>query len=605
MRMCVKKHLVSLVVVLVLIMPAVGRAASTGDYANLKKEVEELRKKLSGNGAPKVSGPIGKASASVANKYGPNAPVTTKTGKLQIGGLLQVWAYSIQNDNDGAFSLLNYRFNDTTQAPGNPFGYPGHPAAGFQPSTVNGWNTNEINDNDGVRIRRAEIKFSMDINDDITAVVMVDPTGGDEGNTYPSLPSNQGIVSRSALGAPGEIDLASADDAIYNALYSNILAASVGGLQRRRMQQGFMKANRVLQDAYINYHPAWIPHHDFTIGQFKPPMSEEGNRNSGQLDFVERAMINQFSNQRDLGVMVHGTWFDNRLQYWIGAFNTAGSFHNTFASFQNRSDDNDEKDLAWRILGRPIWNHEKWGSLEVGYSRQDGIHGESGNGIVLINGAPNAARFGTDGLSLLHARASRQYAWAWYRPGGPVKGWWLRGEWASMGDRPQPGLWNVGAPQLRPNPYDRSGWYFSTGYKLSDSVWANTLKNHSNFLIKMAHDVEFAYRYEVFGNLVVDAQAGDFTVDAVLLGSGLYYLPKDTQVFKTQVHTAGINYYWKSYNVRTQINYMWVDEPQGHVAHTRVTNPNGQLLGTIPAIQGRRFREVNNNVFIISHQIMW
>lgn len=580
-------------------------AGSADDYSSLKKEVEDLRKKLSTNGgsAPKTVGPIGRADAVVANKYGPNATVTTKTGKLTIGGLLQVWSYHIQNDNRGVYSLLNKRFNDALTAPGNPFGMPFF--GPFAPATVNGWNSNELNDNDGFRIRRAEIKLSMEISDDVTGVVVIDPTGGDEANTFPGLPTNQGVVSRSAIGGPGQIDLAETQQAIFLALYSNILPADGGSLQRRRMQSGFMLPNRVLQDAYINYHPAWIPHHDFTLGQFKPPMSEEGNRNSGQLDFVERSMIGQFSNQRDLGVMVHGSWWNDRFQYWIGAFDTAGSFQNTFASFQNRSDDNDDKDLAWRVLLRPIWNMKNWGSLEIGYSRQDGIHGESGNGISLINSGTNSARFSTDGLSLLHTRASRQYAWLWYRPSGPVRGWWLRGEWGAMGDRPLPGLWNVGAPQIRPNPFDRSGWQFSTGYKLSDSVWADSLKNHSNWLIKMAHDVEFCYRYEVFGNIVSDAQAGDFTVDASLNGQALYFLPKDTQVFKTQVHTAGINYYWKGYNTRTQINYMWVDEPQGHFAVTRTPNPNGQLIGPIPGVAGRRFREVKNNVFVISQQIMW
>src|SRR6185295_7798936 len=148
--------------------------------------------------------------------------------------------------------------------------------------------------------------------------------------------------------------------------------------------------------------------------------------NSGQLDFVERSMINQFSNQRDLGVMVHGTWWHDRFQYWMGAFDAAGNFHNSFASYQNRSDDNDDKDFAWRALVRPIWNMKNWGSLELGYSRQDGIHGESGKGSRIDN-FPLTLVLDTDGLNLQQSTAFREYAWAWYRPGGPIKGWWFRG----------------------------------------------------------------------------------------------------------------------------------------------------------------------------------
>lgn len=562
MRMCMNRVLLCLIAVSA-VFASKAIASTTDDYSNLKKEVEDLRKKLTTNGGtPKTVGPIGKADAMVANKYGPNATVTTKTGKLTIGGLLQVWNYRIQNDNIGAYAFIGNRFGQG--------------------------NGNEISDNDGFRIRRAEIKLSIEISDDVTGVIVIDPTGGDEANTFPGMPTNQGVVAKSAIGGNGNLDIDQ-----LNQFFQTFGAGAgfdFGFAAERSMRSGSMLPNRVLQDAYINYHPSWIPHHDFTIGQFKPPMSEEGNRNSGQLDFVERAMINQFSNQRDLGVMVHGTWFSDRFQYWLGAFDGAGSFQNTFATFQNRSDDNDEKDIAYRLLFRPIWNRTKdWGSLELGYSAQYGIHGESGRGIRIGGGfvfSPD-----TDGLALQETHASRQYAWGWYRPGGPVRGWWLRGEWGSFEDRLIPGLLAITSFQTTPHVFTRNGWMFSTGYKLVDSVWANSLKDHSNWLIKMAYNVEFCYRYETFGNIV--------TEDLTYRSSDPRLLFSRTDVFKTQVHTAGINYYWKGYNTRTQINYLWVDEPQGH----DVTLPSG--FGGGLRGPSRRIREVKNNVFVISQQIMW
>src|SRR6185436_6507849 len=144
-----------------------------------------------------------------------------------------------------------------------------------------------------------------------------------------------------------------------------------------------------------------------------------------------------------------------------------------FANEQNRSDDNDAKDIAFKLLLRPLWKHEKWGSLELGYSRQDGVHGESGHGFRLAAGVVPS----TDGLSLQETAANRQYAWAWYRPGGPVKGWWLRGEWAAIRERSQPGMGAFISVQLEPAVYSRSGWYFSTGYKLADSIWGECLAN--------------------------------------------------------------------------------------------------------------------------------
>jgi hypothetical protein len=377
-------------------------AASTQDFSDLKKEVEDLRARLAQKGtAPQAPGPIGRADALVGNKYGPNAPVTTKDGKLTLGGLVQVWAYSIQNDHH----------NYVAWAP-VPFG-----TGGF---------SNELNDNDGYRIRRAELKLALDITSEITAVILIDPTGGDEANSFPGLPSNQGLVGQGHLMNSSGIALVALPSGAGKFdpfAPPDHLDSSSGPVAVQQFREGFVVPNRLLQDAYINYHSDIIPHHDFTVGQFKPPAGEEAYRNSGQLDFVERAMINQFGNQRDLGIMVHGTWWEDRFQYWIAGVDGAGSFHNTFASQQNRSDDNDAKDLAFRVAVRPVWKEENWGSLELGYARQQGTHGEAGKGWTAFLGPT------VDGLSLEETSANRQYAWVWYRPGGPVKGWWLRGEW--------------------------------------------------------------------------------------------------------------------------------------------------------------------------------
>lgn len=529
-----------------------ARAAGVDEYAGLQDEIRDLRSRLEAKRADKVeTGPIGRAGAMVGEKYGPNAAVTTKTGALTFGGLVQVWWYTIQNDNRD--------FNA-------PFGDP-----------------NEFFDNDSYRIRRAELKFSLDITPDITGVIMIDPTGGDEANTFPSVPTNQGVVGKGFFGGvPGPIDpdeLNTIDPVLGTTLLEAALAndpLAVGGIARRRMQTGFVRANRVLQDAYINYHPGFMKNHEILVGQFKPPMGEEGNRNSGQLDFVERAMINQFSNQRDLGIMVRGWWFGSNannaiLTYWIGGFNSPGSFHNSFASQQNRSDDNDAKDIAWKLRIRPFWGKETWGSLEFGYSRQDGVHGEAGKGFTTdgVTVTPTV-----DGLSIQETHANRQYLWAFYAPLGPVRGWWMRGEWARINDRPPP-FGGVLALQVAPQPYKREGFYAATGYRMAHSIFADDLKE-GGWLKKMLHDVEFTYRYEQFANIVVE--------DLVNLSR--------TDDFSTEVQTVGLNVYWKGYNSRTQLNYMFVREP------TAGFHPGN-------AITGPRLRDVNNDMFIISHQVQW
>ncbi len=259
-----------------LILICATSRAATHKLRSLRQEIGDPRNQLNENrNSVKEATPIGRADALVANKYGPNAKVTTQQGKLYIGGLVQVWMYSIEIDRED---------------------YPG-------PSIRS--SSNEVFDNDSFRVRRAELKFSLEITEDITAVVMLDPSGGDSGNSFPGLPSNQGLAGKSDLGneffTQALLDEFASNN---NALTNGIAGPQVFGfVARRRMQNGTVRPNRVLQEAYINYNSYSIPHHDFTIGQFLPPMGEEGSRDSGQLDFVERAMINQFSHERDLGLV--------------------------------------------------------------------------------------------------------------------------------------------------------------------------------------------------------------------------------------------------------------------------------------------------------------
>ena len=82
------------------------------------------------------------------SKYGPGAAVTTKTGKLTIGGLLQVWYVNYNEDTRGFFD-----------DPG---------VSGVRDSNAGG-------DNNTFFIRRAQLSFAADINEQFSGVVMIDP----------------------------------------------------------------------------------------------------------------------------------------------------------------------------------------------------------------------------------------------------------------------------------------------------------------------------------------------------------------------------------------------------------------------------------------------
>ena len=492
---------------------------------DVRKELEALRQEISALRREKSisKAPIETTAAKVVeNKYGPNASVATKQGKLTIGGLLQVWYHSIQNDNLGYFGNINV------------------PAG-----AVGGGDTNEGNDNDTFRIRRAEIKFTMDITEHIQAVVMLDPARPAAG--FPTANTNLGGAKRS-------------------------ITASVPG----NIQSGdFTAGARLFQDGYILYH-RFVPHHNFQIGQFKPPVGEEGIRSSSALDFAERSLLGQLGDKRDLGLTVHGTWWEDRFQYWFGLFNNAGNLHGSSGSDQqNRADDNDEKDLVYRLLLRPVWKNETWGDLELGWSSQYGVHGEAGD-------SNKRAGATIDGLNREPTDAVRHYAWAAYMPGGPVKGWWMRGEYAYIKDRNAPaavsgfnntfstsatstfGRLTTPTAQNNPNPFSVEGFYVATGYQISKSIFKDKVP-------KWFQPFEFTFRYEQFENVTT---------------SDLISPNIKTDTFASDVYTAGFNYYIKGHNAKIQANYHWAGEPN-------------RDMGV------RKVREVRNDSLIVAFQVAW
>jgi hypothetical protein len=519
----------SCLVLLALSMLAIAHAEASAPVEDLRKEVEQLRKEISGRNDAKLS-PIGAVDRVTESKYGPGAQTETKSGKLQIGGLVQVWYQHIGNDNVGIVKA----------APGNNL----DPAPGA--GAASGPEQNETLDNDTFRVRRTELRFTLDIHENITAYVMIDPAR-----------------------ETNELFTPAPTFSLHNAAFSNPgLADGIG----QQLPGANIIIPQILQDAYINYHGV-VPHHDFTIGQFKPPSGEESWRNSGQLDFVERAMVTTTNNMRDIGLMVHGSFFEERLQYWAGVFNGPDGTVLTDPDYDeggNRSDDNDAKDIAWRILARPVWSESAWyGRLELGYARTDGWRGESGHGFD-----PDRA---VNGLNRQQTAINRNAAWAWYRPNGPVKGMWLRGEWGSYRDIfPVPdatsllGLGSGPLGQLDPKSATVSGWYAATGYRLFESIFADRLKN-SGGVTNWMNNLEFAFRYEIYQNIAAE---------------DLVRPDREVDLFKTQVVTLGMNYYIKKHDAKIQANYIIVDEPSDH-------NPN------------RGLREVNNNMFILNFQVMF
>jgi hypothetical protein len=136
------------------------------------------------------------------------------------------------------------------------------------------------------------------------------------------------------------------------------------------------------------------------------------------------------------------------------------------------------------------------------------------------------------------------------------------------------GFLGAAGTQTLPHPFVVEGFYVATGYKISDSVFKDSAPGWlKNF--------EFAVRYEQFENVTV---------------ADLAYPSSRTDVFATDVWTAGINYYIKGDNAKIQLNYHVVDNPDAN---------SSSLLGRTAATAPRHFHAVENNSLIVNFQVAW
>ena len=197
------------------------------------------------------------SAAPAADKAAPE-PVVSGFGKIKMSGLMQGW---YQNDE----SL--------------------DPAGTF-------------------RLRRAEVKFSGDINPETTCWLMIDPAQVKEDDTKTATGTN--------------------------------LITTVG-------------RKSILQDFAVSYKcPATGVKAEF--GQYKVPFGMEGLESSSKLDFVERAALTtqfKWADARDIGLTLRRDIKvgDVTIQPAVGVYNGEG---------QNKSDANDDKMIVGRLAVSPV-----------------------------------------------------------------------------------------------------------------------------------------------------------------------------------------------------------------------------------------------------------
>jgi hypothetical protein len=474
-------------------------------------------------------------------RYGPETPAKTAEGELRLSGVVQGWAYHVCDDRYGFYG-------DLGTPPGtNPY------------TSANQGDLARHASLDGFRLRRAYLKLTADLTQHFRSVIAVDPAA--EAADFPLLPDTRGPAPGSPITAP---QLVTPNNPDYY-------------LAGRRNPD---RSNRLLQDAYFQAHiPASAILHNFElrVGQFVPPLGREGPRSYANDDFIERSWVAN-SVDRDLGVLFTGLFWNQRFQYYLGAFNGGTPFA---APAANRSDENDQKDLlagfSIQPFGFPMQPAKTfdWGGLELGWTGMWGHHG-----------SPLAEDLG-------HA-AWRQHLFAYYRFPGPARGFWLAAETAWLRDRypnvvtfdysrlpdgrgtlygryPVDGLCDTAGPVTL------HGLSLSAGFRVEESALAEDLPG-------WARGLEFAVRYESFENTLAAKRLRNPAHNPADPTSPLYVnSPLHVDAFRTQVLTFGVNSQLLRNFARLQFNYNLAREP---------------------AVNGNRYcRQVDNDSLVLSVQL--
>jgi phosphate-selective porin OprO/OprP len=133
-------------------------------------------------------------------------------------------------------------------------------------------------------------------------------------------------------------------------------------------------------DAYVDLHPrGWIR---LRAGKYKAPIGLERLQSDADLPLLERALDQNLSSQRDVGVQLWGDLAGGIVQYTVGIFN--GAADTTSAD----TDLNHAKDFQGRLFFQPfkIESLSNYGNLGVGIAA--GTGNRKGRLPTAVSGLP-------------------------------------------------------------------------------------------------------------------------------------------------------------------------------------------------------------------------
>ena len=112
---------------------------------------------------------------------------------------------------------------------------------------------------------------------------------------------------------------------------------------------GSFKGNSGIVDAYVD--ARFKPWFQVQAGKFKPDVGLERLQSGSAIKFIERSWVsNSILPNRDLGINVHGDFFDKRLHYGLGIYNGVADGGDNLTT----GDTNSNKEYAARLFTTPF-----------------------------------------------------------------------------------------------------------------------------------------------------------------------------------------------------------------------------------------------------------
>lgn len=280
-----------------------------------------------------------------------------------------------------------------------------------------------------------------------------------------------------------------------------------------------------LKDAYFELHRIQVTR--LRAGQFKVPFTFENLQSAKHIDFAERSIASNGIRRpsRDIGVMLHGRFHNDLIDYQVAVVNGAG---------ENTSDDNSAKDLAARLVFGPFRNAENdlLSGLNLGVSGTVGNQDKDFSEVSLKTVA--GTKYVTFAPATIHKgdRSRLGAELIWLMGPASVKAEWMH-EW----------LDNFQMGRLKKDAYSY-GWYASGSYLLT---------GEKKTLGRIVPKRPFSFSKKTWGAWELAARYSVFRADSDLFKLGMAFGAERAEAF-----TLGLNWYPKEY-LRVTVNYEHTD----------------------------------------------